>query len=511
VSTLCRRVMGDEQEDRKVGSGEGGGTIPAVSRLYMGAIGLALVACSATPPAPAVPGTSTPSPVVAAPLLPPPPSAHDLRLANALARVPKIAQRVADLRHLPLKHPVPAAAQGQDEFKRYLDVQVKKELPVEKAAASVRALVRLGLLDKPIDLGKTVEDAMVTQAGAYYDPDTKKFYIVIVPEDEMMLDVMSAHELTHAVDDQYFDLSAYTEDPTHSLSSDAQQARRFVAEGEATLVMIAYQLQVTAAQDLFDPKNRLAAGMISKFAALDPKQVAESVAENPELVAQLGPELKASIEAMSAIPPFILDPLFAAYSKGAGAVEAVREAGGWDAVAALYTNAPESTEQVLHPVEKLITKRDPPVAITFAPVPKPLATWTELDQDVLGELLMAVYFENLHDPNPAAQVTGWGGDRYVAYASGEKVVGLWMTTWDTDKDAERFFNAYAGGLRKRFSLKKEWRLSAGGAIERGVRHPDGTVTAAELSGKDVRIIDGADDALAPALFTWLARSTKNKP
>jgi len=474
---------------------------------------LAVLACSAAPPAASLAPAPSVAPVAvsATPVLavnPPPLQPRELRMIAAVSRVPKIAEEVAAIRHLPLKHPVPAAEQTQEDFKRYLDAQIKKELPPEKAAASVRALVRLGLLARPIDLGKTVEDAMITQAGAYYDPDTKKFYLVIVPEDASMLDVMSAHELTHALDDQYFDLDAYTEDPSHTLSSDAEQARRFVAEGEATLVMIAYQAKVAAHQDIFDPRNLpMERAMVGAFAELDSEKVAQAAAENPAVVAQLGPELKTSIDAMSAIPPFILDPLFGAYTKGAAAVGAVRDAGGWDAVAELYTNPPESTEQMLHPIDKLITHRDHPVAITFAPLPKSLAGWTELDQDVLGELSMAVYFKNLHDPRPAAEVTGWGGDRYVAYANGDKVVGLWMTTWDTEKDARRFFDAYAGGLPRRFDGDKAYKRS-GSAVEAGVRHKDGTLTGAQLSGKDVRIVDGADTAMAPGLFTWLATSTK---
>ena len=140
--------------------------------------------------------------------------------------------------------------------------------------------------------------------------------------------------------------------------------------------------------------------MVSTFADLDSEKVAQAATESPEIMAQMGPELKASIEAMTSIPPFILDPLFGAYTKGAAAVAAVRDAGGWAAVGDLYKDPPESTEQMLHPADKLVGKRDHPVAITFAPLPAALTGWTELDQDVAGELTMAVYFKNLHDPQP---------------------------------------------------------------------------------------------------------------
>jgi hypothetical protein len=445
---------------------------------------------------------------------PPPPVAdasltpeHDARVASALARVPKIADAVAAIRQLPLKHPVPAAIQGQDDFRAFLDAEVKKEMPADKAAASVRALVRLGFLKESVDLGRTVEDAMLSQAGAYYDPDTKKFYIVLVPEDEGMLDVMSAHELTHALDDQYTDLGAYTGDPKHQLSNDEQQARRLVGEGDATLVMLAYQAKVAAHQDMFDPKNRrVEQATVAVFAAIDSEQLAAAAAANPGLVSQMGPSLKASIDAMQSIPPFILDPLFGAYTKGCAAVAAVRDAGGWAAVDALYANPPESTEQLLHPAEKLIAKREHPVKVAFAPLPKLLAGKSPLDEDVIGELTMAVYFKVWGDRSPSAEVTGWGGDKYVAYDLGGSVVAAWFTTWDTPKDAARFARAYEASFGARFP--GEPVNKTGGHVV--VTHADGTATSMSLRGQDVAIVDGAPSAKVGDLDGWLTKTTKTQ-
>lgn len=433
-------------------------------------------------------------------------SAGDKRAAAALARVPAIAEAVATIRGLPLKHQVPAEVQSQDAFRTYLDTEVKKEMPVEKTVQSVRALVRLGFLKEAIDLGKTIEDAMITQAGAYYDPDTKKFYLVLIPDDADMLDVMSAHELTHALDDQYYDLGAYTDDPKHELTNDVQQARRIVAEGEATLVMVAYQAKVAAHQDIFDPKNLLMErAMVAAFSSLDSEQLAKAAADNPALVSQMGPGMKASIDAMSSIPPFILDPLFGAYTKGASAIAAVHEAGGWDAVGELYTDPPESSEQLLHPREKLIGHRDHPVVLTFALPPKMFAGQTPIDTDVIGELTMATYFKTWGSKAPSAAVLGWGGDRYVAYVAGDRVVGMWLTTWDTPKDAERFQSAYVATLPARFPT----HAVALRGPTLGVTY-DGLVTATKRSGKDVAIVDGAPRANVDELFLWLTKTTRTQ-
>jgi hypothetical protein len=481
--------------------------VPLVSRRFAFVVAsVALVgACQpSSAPAPAL-AQSRHDEVTAPPVAVPPPARDasaappaNPRATAAIARVPAIAEAVARIRHLSLKHPVEAAVQGHDDFRRYLEAEVAKELPPDKAAQSTRALVRLGFLKGSVDLGRTIEDAMLSQAGAYYDPDTRKFYVVLVPEDAAMLDVMSAHELTHALDDQYFDLGAYTRDPNHELTNDEQQARRMVGEGDATLVMLGYQARTAAHQDIFDPKNRaVSEAILDAFTALDPETLAHSSM-------QAGPEVQASIDAMASIPPFILEPLFGAYTRGAAAVEAVREAGGWDAVSALYVHPPESTEQLLHPAQKLIGKRELPVDIAFAPAPRLFDGLAPLDTDVLGELTMAVYFKLWGDRVPADEVVGWGGDRYAAFEVGGQVVGVWMTTWDTGSDASRFARAYAASLGRRFP--GEAKAAVAGAA--GVRHADATVTVAARAGKDVAIVDGAPDGEARALLDWLSRSNK---
>ena len=493
---------------------------PTLRTLVVVPYGVFLLSACGAAPLPPAPVDPTPLPVAeptvvvtppAKPAVDPRVAAHEAKVAAALARVPKIAERVSQIRKLPLKHPVPASIQGQEDFKTFLAKEIAKDLPAAKSANSVKALVRLGFLKESINLAQTVEDAMLSQAGAYYDPETKRFYIVLVPDDEMMLDVMSAHELTHALDDQYFDLAAYTEGPTHALSNDVGLARKMVAEGEATLVMLAFQAAATAHMDIFDPKNRpIAQGMVAGFAELDSEALAKSAADSPDMLKEMGPSVKASIDAMSTIPPLILDPLFGAYTKGASAVSTVQQAGGWDAVSKLYTDPPESTEQLLHPMQKYVTKRDHPVELTFAPAPKMFAGLTPIDEDVIGEMTMAVYFRLWGKglpAKPSSQVTGWGGDRYVAYDVGGRTVTVWLTTWDTVEDATRFAKAYDATLAVRFPGENHVVNAGSNKLRATVVHKDVTMLTVAQNGKDVAIIDGAESKESLALLDWPAKAT----
>ena len=80
---------------------------------------------------------------------------------------------------------------------------------------------------------------MITQAGGYYDPNQGKFFLVMVPNSDLILDTISSHELMHALQDQHFGLNRYYyghdgEGPS-KFNDDEVSARRFIVEGEATL------------------------------------------------------------------------------------------------------------------------------------------------------------------------------------------------------------------------------------------------------------------------------------
>ena len=125
-------------------------------------------------------------------------------IKNALASVSRVQGEVAKLRALPFRANVVAEYQTQDDFRKFVQSEIRVELPREKGESLARAINHIGLLKEKIDLVSTIEDAQVSQAGAYYDPITKKFYIVMVPRSATLLDTMSAHEHPCAAD-QYFD------------------------------------------------------------------------------------------------------------------------------------------------------------------------------------------------------------------------------------------------------------------------------------------------------------------
>ncbi|HEU4729496.1 MAG TPA: hypothetical protein VFT22_16460 [Kofleriaceae bacterium] len=428
-----------------------------------------------------------------APSPPDTPEARKKRAEAALGRVSTIEPEVARLRALAFTRSVPTRYQSAAEFRTFVRDEIAKDLPGGRSRDVSLAFAHLGLLARPVDLATVEEQAMTTQAGAYYSPDAKAFFLVMVPDSALMLDTITAHELTHALQDQHFDLSKYLPSD-RSLDDDAASARRFVVEGDATLVMLLYAMQGVVGGKLPPAAMTTLERQIEGFAELDVEALKAQSKAQSALFGAMDADIRKSIDAMDDIPPIILAPLLDAYMKGALVAWIAFQRGGWASVDALYRDPPESTEQVLHPRTKLIPVRDHPHRVTLARSAEP-----ELTNNVLGELQWQVYFMLWRSPRAAEASEGWGGDRYsVTRRKDGRLIGRIATIWDSDADARQFADAYVATLAVRFPRADPGHPAA------GIARPDGGRVFVRAEGRRVFIVDGADDAGA---LDALARTT----
>lgn len=410
------------------------------------------------------------------------PEMRKQRAEKALARVDAIQPKLAKLRGLPFDHAVPTAYQTTDEFRAFLRRELAKELPAEKSAKLSQAYLHIGLLEKPIDLASAYEQTMASQAAAYYDPAAKKFFLVMVPDSDVVLDTISAHELTHGLQDQRFDLTKYMA-PKPPLDDDRQIARQFIVEGDATFAMFLYVAAQASSSDAVQAMVlKVLRGQIEQFAAMSLADYGEMMKQQAAAFKDMDADLKKSMEAMGELPPMVVGPLLDSYMKGALVVLTAYDKGGWPLVDSLYTTPPESTEQVLHPATKLFPTREHPRQVTL-----PKLEGEVLQANVLGELLWSIYF-SLWLPDKAAEASqGWGGDRYVVVKRADgSLLAFHATVWDTAADAKQFADAYEASFAKRFPAHDR-------------KH------AIELAGAKVFVLDGDDDA---KLFARLIAQTK---
>ena len=441
-------------------------------------------------------------------VIPKPKAGREERARIALERVPTITQAVAELRGLEFQRAVPAEYQQEKDFRAFVAAEIKRELPPARNAALGKALVHIGLLPEALDLARTLEDAMVTQAGAYYDPKTKKFFLVMVPESNLILDTISSHELTHALQDQHFNLNQYyyghEGDGPPLFNEDQLAARRFLVEGEATLVMMAHAAYSMTKMNMLKDATMLKSlrMQLEMMANLSLEELTEMNKDQAKSFVDMGDEFKKSMDAMDEIPLYVLVPLLDSYVKGALPVYEAFVAGGWDAVNELYSKAPpDSTEQVLHPREKMFPNRDYPVGVELT-APK---GFSQLYTEVMGELGWRVYFQVWNYQEGVKAAAGWDGDRYAVWEKDGRMVSVTVTVWDSEAEATEFRDAYLATLATRFPDGAE-------AVKDSVTFKPriGGVVAVQVQGTEVWMADGKDQKEAAANLKVAARRKVKK-
>lgn len=432
---------------------------------------------------------------------------------TALPDLAAIMASVSQIRELEFLRDVPAEKQTQAEWAAYLHEEISTAYPPDEVEGMVRGLVKLGLLSETIDLVGELETALLTQAGAYYDTKSGKFYYLMLDMPADQLGVLASHELTHALQDQHFDLErvqAAFENTTgdEPRNDDAMLAVSALIEGEATYLMTLWHRASTGGDLTRD--RRVEEAYFRTIANLSMPMLTKMTQTAGDMFPPESDVGKA-MAAMDDIPPYILEPLLAAYMKGAYFTMHLRQHGGWDAVSAAYNDLPRSSEQVLHP-EKYTggeggAERDEPTLIRLPEFPSLTEHGFEpIDAAIHGEFYLGVLLRNLgvNEYVVAEAIEGWDGDVYRAYArpSGETMIIL-ATTWDTAKDAGEFLAAYSKALSSKYGEDAPTETQKENATHVIVESERGFEGHAIRRGRDVFVVEGAPRELTKAILSQL--------
>jgi len=299
-----------------------------------------------------------------------------------------------------------------------------------------------GLIPESLDLSRYLPDLLASQVAGFYDPERR--YMALVRREDGKAsrgaeggrdpeDMIIVHELTHALQDQHFDLRSFeTADPL----SDASVARAALTEGDATLTMTSF---------LAGKNVETVPGMGEAMSSFldDPAGMAGRAADVPG-----GGELAKA-------PAWIRDSLLFSYVQGFSFCLEVRRAGGQKLLDyAFTTDPPRSSEQILHP-EKWHGRRDDPVILPWPDLSAVLSGWTKTAEGEAGEATIRTLLrETSRDRRTAhAAAAGWGGDRFAVYEREGRRLLVWWTEWDGAADALEFQKA----ARR---LGSGWRVEA---------------------------------------------------
>lgn len=385
-----------------------------------------IAACAPTPSA--TPGSPSPTPG-SGPTVEPPASApaspaptQDAAAAYALVR-----DQVEVIRGLQPDADVEPVTIDETQLLENLEAEIDAEQSPEELALSEDLLGTLGLIPKDTSLRQATLDLLGGQVAGYYSPDKDELFVVSRTGETVgpVERVTYAHEFTHQLQDQNFDLGSL--DTTAVDQSDRALAQLALIEGDATWAQTIWLQENLTADDL---------GELLK-AALDPEALA----------------------ALNNAPAYLRDTSLFPYQDGLALVQRLIAEVGYDAVNAAFGDPPDSTEQVLHP-NKYVQREAPiDVRITGDIAGKVGRGWTEAVRDTLGELILRVWLteHGVADDGARRATEGWGGDRLVLLRAADGSLALAMkTTWDTPDDALEFATSLlvattTGGLEAEFT------------------------------------------------------------
>src|SRR5690349_6038079 len=190
-------------------------------------------------------------------------------------RLEPIANKVAELRKLNFVHPVAAEFLDDAAFEKKVAVDKGKltkqdKADIERAQGQLRAV---GLIGQDVDILDAMSSLQTSGVLAYYDPDTKKITVKGKSIDDPATRVTVAHELTHALQDQHFDLQKLEKE---AAKAHASTPLRTVVEGDAVRIQDDYAASLSKAdQDAYEQERSNASQQARS--EVDAKGVPESL------------------------------------------------------------------------------------------------------------------------------------------------------------------------------------------------------------------------------------------
>src|ERR1700676_3280033 len=160
--------------------------------------------------------------------------------AAFLAATDEVLKEMSEITGYKLKTPLKKTLRSREEIHAYVVRQMDDQKDASERYASARSAEAFGLIPKGFNLDAFLVDLLTEQIAGLYDPKSHEFYVAdwIPAADQKMV---MAHELTHALQDQHFQIENWAK--AARPNDDAELARESVLEGSAMVAMVEYLLQ----------------------------------------------------------------------------------------------------------------------------------------------------------------------------------------------------------------------------------------------------------------------------
>ncbi|MGH3053986.1 MAG: hypothetical protein ACRDL7_03295, partial [Gaiellaceae bacterium] len=352
--------------------------------------------------------------------------------------VDKILKFVSQDSGLPIKQEVKRHLASRDEVVSYLEKSMAEDKDAQRLRRSELVLKKFGLLPRDFDLQGFLVALLREQVAGYYDAKTKTVNLLDWLDAEQQRPVL-AHELTHALQDQSFDLEKWLKDsdindqkqPTAAdiEGDEIGEARQAVVEGQAMVTLIDYMLEPTGQSLLGSP------------------QIAQELKEGMLVGTADSPQFKDA-------PIFLKESLTFPYRYGVDfEAELLRSGGKQKAFTGALADPPRSSRQIMEPKTYLSGERLEPM-----PLPdfdRDFKNYDRFDIGAIGEFDVALLVDQYAGVEAShALYPHWrGGYYYAARPKGDATAPLdvmYLSRWSDAESAAKFAAIYAAALGKRY-------------------------------------------------------------
>jgi hypothetical protein len=341
--------------------------------------------------------------------------------ARAPAAVRAVQADVAELRGLRFRRQVPVTVESPARVARRLLRTLAGETDEQDLARQGHAMELLGQLPQGTDLPRLLRGIQAESVLGFYVPGRPpkgRLYVRSTRGLDPYARVVLAHELTHAVTDQHYDLTRSDRLAAAAGRDDEQAAYAGLVEGDATLTMQRYLAE------RLSPAEQAEAGRVA--------------------AGQRTPRRDAA-------PAAIRQSLLFPYQEGLLFVRILFQQGGWAAVNRAYRDPPTSTEQLLHP-ERYLGRRDRPQAVAVPDLSARLGGgWRPATELGFGELDTRLLLQGqLPVTTAEAAGQGWDGGRLRTFEREGRTALVLRTAWDSAAEAEQYCAAMSRWANARF-------------------------------------------------------------
>ena len=338
---------------------------------------------------------------------------------DLLSQADSVFQQMSELTGLPIKSSLKKQVISRPEVSKYISETLHSEMTPQEMHVQEATLQAFGLVPPDFNLEKFLVSFYTEQAAGFYDPLRKTMFIADWVEPDMQRMVL-AHELTHALQDQSYDLEKFLKAARDD--DDASAAREAVVEGHATAAMI---------QEMMAPMK------LEAMPSLEP------------LMAPIIQQQLEEFPAFTKAPFFFRFQALFPYIEGVGFMQHGLQAGGWKRLNSVFDDPPDATKEIFQP-EVYFDKQ--PLPKISLPRPAALAGVhgvNFLAENIMGEMGYYALLGQLISEEEAKSVTSnWLADRYLLYEKsdggqgGKQYILVSQTHWSSAESAQAFFRDY---------------------------------------------------------------------